>query len=197
MFQIAQPDAGGQDVHLPAGIVHIVFPVNPVADRLQQIGDGGAEGRAATVADVQRAGRVGGDEFHLHPLATTELASAKGVAALEDFVDHRVIGGWRQEEVDETGAGDLHLGDMVGIRQGIDDPLGQFTRLAAGGFGQDQRDGAGEIAVRPVAGAFQRDVRRRGVGQQILPPQAQESLGDECVQMRFQGKAFGRGLPIN
>jgi hypothetical protein len=114
VLQIAQPNAGGQDIHLPAGVVDIVFAVNPVADRFQQIGDGGAERRAAAVADVQRAGGVGGDELHLYPLAAAKHAPTEAVPLFEDLAHRRLIGGGCQEEIDETRPGDIHLGDMGG-----------------------------------------------------------------------------------
>jgi hypothetical protein len=67
--------------------------VNLIADRFQQIGDGGTERRAAAVPDVQRAGGIGGDELHLHPPAAAEFATPEAIALGEDVTDHRLIGG--------------------------------------------------------------------------------------------------------
>ena len=68
-FEIAQPHAGGEDVHLPAGVVDIVLALHLKPAGFQHAGEAGAVGRAASMADVQRAGRIGGDEFHGDPLA--------------------------------------------------------------------------------------------------------------------------------
>ena len=67
-LEIAQPDAGGEDVHLPARVVHIVFAMDLATDGGQQIGDNGPVGRAPAMPDMQGAGRIGRDEFHLDPL---------------------------------------------------------------------------------------------------------------------------------
>ena len=64
------------------------------------------------------------------------------------------------------GSGDFDPGNAVGRGQRGCKALGQFARRAAGDFGQSKGEGAGEIAVRPVAGALQRDVGRRVGGQQ-------------------------------
>ncbi|MBS1225254.1 MAG: hypothetical protein H6R24_1932 [Proteobacteria bacterium] len=168
MFQIAQPNAGGQNVHLPAGIVDVVLAVNLVADGFQQVGDGGAEGRTAAVADVQRAGGIGGDEFHLYPPAAAQFAPAKSVALVQNLVDHRLVGTGGEEEVDEAGSGDFHPGDTVGRGQGSHQLFGQFARFAASGFGQGEGQRAGEVAMRPIAGLFQRDGGRHIGGQQSI-----------------------------
>ena len=69
--EVAQVDAGREDIHLPAGIVDVVLAVHVVTDRAQQVGDGRPVGRTAAVADMQGAGRIGRDELHLDapPLA--------------------------------------------------------------------------------------------------------------------------------
>jgi hypothetical protein len=83
-FQIAQPGGQRQDVHLPAGVVDIVFALDLESRRCQHAGQAHAEGGAAPVADVQRPGRIGGNEFHLDFLALAQGAAAKCVTLLQD-----------------------------------------------------------------------------------------------------------------
>ena len=68
-FQITQPHAGGENVHLPAGVVDVILAVHVEAGGAQQIGDRRAVRRAAPVADMQRPGRIGRHELDLHALA--------------------------------------------------------------------------------------------------------------------------------
>jgi len=134
-----------------------------IADGVEQVGHGRAEGRASAVAHMQGPGRVGRDEFHLDPPPAAELAASELIAPRQNFLDHRVVGSRRQKKIDKARTRDLDLGDAVGRGQRGDDALGQFAGFAAGGLRQGERHGAGEIAVRPFAGALQRKVGRRGV----------------------------------
>jgi hypothetical protein len=68
-FQVAQPHRGGEDVHLPAGVVDVILAMDRKADRRQQVRHHGAIGRAPAMADVQGTGGIGGDELDLDPLA--------------------------------------------------------------------------------------------------------------------------------
>ena len=68
---VAQPHRHRQDVHLAAGVVDVVLALHGVAGGIEQVGDAGAVGRAAAVADVQRAVRVGRDELDGHRLAAS------------------------------------------------------------------------------------------------------------------------------
>ena len=120
--EVAQPGGHRQDVHLPPGIIDVVLAAHLVAGEGQQAGQAGAVGRAAAVADMQRAGRIGGNELHLH-LATGRLTPAVVVAACQHRLDHAAPGRRRQPEVDEAGAGDFRL------RQ--PGRHGQFARPAA------------------------------------------------------------------
>ncbi len=62
-FQPAQPDADAEDVHLAAGVVHVVLAVNRVADGFEQVAHRRAVRRMPAVANVQRAGGVRGHEL--------------------------------------------------------------------------------------------------------------------------------------
>ena len=56
-------------LHLGAGIVEVVFAVHVAAGPLKRPADAVADGGVAGVANVQRAGRIGADEFHQSALA--------------------------------------------------------------------------------------------------------------------------------
>jgi hypothetical protein len=64
-FEIAQPGRDGEDVHLAAGVIDVVLARHLVAGEGQQRRQAGAVGGAAAMADMQRAGGIGGNEFDL------------------------------------------------------------------------------------------------------------------------------------
>ena len=43
--------------------------------------------RAAAVSNVERAGGIGGDEFHIHPLPRTEVETAVASARRDDGLE--------------------------------------------------------------------------------------------------------------
>lgn len=68
------------------------------------------------------------------------------------------------EEVEEAGAGDLHLGQLLVGGDCLDQPGGQVARLHPGRLGQHHGDVAGEIAVATVLGVLHLDVRGQAGG---------------------------------
>jgi hypothetical protein len=84
-----------------------------VALRFQQGGDRIAQRRLAPVPDVQRTGRIGGDEFHLH-LLRLGLLRAPVVAPLRQHaVDDARFRARLEPEVDEPRAGDFRFFDQT------------------------------------------------------------------------------------
>ena len=133
-FEVTQVDARCKDIHLAAGIVHIVFTMHLEADGGEQVGDGGAVGGTAAMTDMQRPGRVGGNEFHLYALACAKLAAAELAALLQCTAYHAVPGIAAEVEVDEAGARDLDLRHaMVGLHR-TDQLFCQVARFAARRF---------------------------------------------------------------
>ena len=106
-FQIAQPGGQRKNIHLPPGIVHIVFARHPVASRIQHIRQACAVRRTAPVPDMQRTGRVGRNELHLHLAPRPQCAAPVSVASLQHRLDHRLLGGSGNEHIDKTGACDF------------------------------------------------------------------------------------------
>ena len=78
-FQISQPDAGGQNVHLPTGIVDVVLAMYQPAIGNQQVGHASAKRTMATVTHVQRPGRVRRDKFHNGLALCTAGIAAEGI----------------------------------------------------------------------------------------------------------------------
>ena len=58
-LEVAQPGRQGEDVDLPARVIHVVLAADGMPGCAQQRGQRRAVGRLAAVADVQRPGRVG------------------------------------------------------------------------------------------------------------------------------------------
>ena len=156
-FKVAQPARERQDVHLPAGVVHIVLTRHVPAGIGQQAGKAGAVGRTTAVADVQRAGRVGRDEFDLHLLLATQRRTTVSLALFENAAHDFELGRRLQVEVDEPRASDLatrdeRRGGNLGKQQ-----LSEFARVALLRACQLHRQVAREIAVRRLLRALERD----------------------------------------
>ena len=75
-IEIAQPDAGCQDIHLTTRIIDIVFTVYLIACGLQQAGGSCSVCSPTTMAHMQGAGGVGRDILHQHLLTRSHLAFA-------------------------------------------------------------------------------------------------------------------------
>ena len=62
-------DRGAEPVHLAAGIVEVVLPLDGPPGGLEQPGEGVADRGVPRVSDRERPGRVRAHELHLHPAA--------------------------------------------------------------------------------------------------------------------------------
>ena len=106
---------------------------------------------------MQRAGRIGRDEFQQDFLAAPGVAFAVAACQLQHLAQHRTLGALRQVEIDESGAGDFGAREQRTRWQRRDDGLGDFARRLAGRSRQSQRDAAGIVAVRRIARALDTD----------------------------------------
>src|SRR5690606_13963455 len=184
-FQVAQPHAGGQDVHLPPGVVDVVFTGGAISRLAQYPHQGIAIGGAAPVANVKGSGRIGRDELDEH--ARQPFAARFTVAwpKLPDLAQEVEPGGRCEEDVDEPGTGDLGAGDEIRCRQVFDDARGQVPRLDAGDARQRHGDIAGEIAVLLLARTLE---VRHGIGanrQLTAFDQAQQRRLDQGLYLEF------------
>src|SRR5206468_13121272 len=111
---------------------------DPVAGGGEQVGERVAGRPQARVADVQGAGRVGGDELDVDALAAAEVDPAEPVSGGQHPADQVLEPAVRQADVDEPGSGDLDALDPVGGLQVGDHRLGDRPRRRLGGLGERQ-----------------------------------------------------------
>jgi hypothetical protein len=112
------------------------------------------------VADVQRAGRIGGDELDHHRRRRIGRLQAERRRALQDLGDDALPRRGAQVQVDEAGAGDVDRFDPALERALLlerGDQLGRdLARIAPLRLGERHRRGAGEVAVGRLARPFER-----------------------------------------
>ena len=160
-FQVPQPHAQRQDVHLAAGVVDIVFALHVETGRLENVRDARSIGRPPTVPDVERPGRVRGHELHLNAPAAPDCRTCAPHAGLENATHECGECIRRNAEIDEPGSRDRHLGNHVRFGKTLHDARGDFAWLALRDAGERQRDGAREVAVSVAAAALDRNGRQR------------------------------------
>ncbi len=187
----------GRDLH--PGIVVIELAHDAAALRLEQLAQRIAERRLAAVADVQRTGRIGRDEFDQHRLVDLRL-QAEALALAQDLADHRLLGRRLQVQVDEAGAGDLERRDPVGDRllaaQRLDQRLRDLTRTALERLGERHRRGDG-VDRRARPGAASRIPAASGVSgltARIAAPRAASSDCLTSIMRRFYVSAPAAGF---
>ena len=117
---LAAGHAGGdrerEALDLAAAVVDVVLALDLVADRLEQADEGVAVGGVAAAADVQRPGRVGGDELDQDPFGRVGRGPGRGSSPDSARRCHRPpVPGVGEEEVDEAGAGDLDPLDAAAL----------------------------------------------------------------------------------
>src|ERR1019366_8995235 len=97
-----------QRADLPAGVIDVVLPADPVPGTGQHPGQGVAVTPPPAVADVDRPGGIGRDELDLDPLTVTHVGSRVALLALGQQFGQRVVQpAVVEREVDEAGPGDL------------------------------------------------------------------------------------------
>jgi len=145
---------------LRAGIVVIVFAMDAVTLRLHQARDRITDRRRASMAHMQGASRVRGDEFDDGPRSLRRRDRSERVGLVEnpryDGTTRRV----RKKHIDESRArhfNPLHRGRRLEHR---DQRLRQLTRISLESFGQLQGDVARIIAVLRLFRALERNRRR-------------------------------------
>ena len=159
-LQITQPDAGREDVHLPAGVVDVVLTLDLIARRAQDVGQTRPIGGATAMAHVQRPRGVGRDELEQHALGLAEVDLPVALASREHIAHCLVIGIRLEADVDESGACDRDFRHQRVRRQMPGQRIGQFTRLVPSARRGHERPIGGEIAVGRIAGAL--ELRHQG-----------------------------------
>ena len=172
LFEVTQPGRQPEDVHLAPGIIDVILARHVPAGEAQQVRQGRAIGGTAPVADVQRAGRVGGNVLYLHLLPAAELRAPELVARDQHGADDVDLGPRIEREVDESRPRHLGPADQPRSRQLGQQQPGDFARILPQRLGQLHRQVGGEIAMRRVARSFNVDRRvgrrRRNADQRLL-----------------------------
>jgi len=98
-----------REIHdLRTGVVVIVFPMDAVALRLHQSRDCIANRRSASVAHMQRAGRICGNEFDNRSGSFRRRDRSERVALVENSCDHLLARAVGEKYVNESRAGHLN-----------------------------------------------------------------------------------------
>ncbi len=124
---VTEEGGAGQHIDLGAGIVDVIFAGDVKTGGRQQTGQGVAEHRAAAVADMQRAGRVGRDIFDIDLLAGADGALAVGLALLQHGAQRVAPDVGLERQIDEAGPGDIDLVDQAVGAQRLGDFIGQIA----------------------------------------------------------------------
>ena len=131
-------DRLGEPLDLPARVVDVVLAQDLVAAQLHRARDGVPVRGVAPAGRGQGAGRVRRDELDQEPVAARRRAAPDVVAGRRDGRKGVAVPGVREEEVDETRAGDLEAVDLAPqvAAQPLDEALGDRTRVVAQRSGQ-------------------------------------------------------------
>ena len=184
-FQVPQPHAQREDVHLAAGVVDVVLALDVESGRFEDVREGRTVGGTPAVSHMQRSGGIGGDELHLDAPSGSERGTCAPGAGDEDATYHRGVCPGRHGEVDEPGAGDVHRRNRVRRRQPSRDPLGNFARLSLRDAGQSESDGARKVAVAVPATPLDRNLGQRIDRQLPVVAKRRQRMLEERADMRL------------
>ena len=106
------------------------------------------------MANVQRAGRVGGYEFEKNLRSVSRFLASIVFAGLEDRLEFAMECLITQSEIDKSRSSDLDLLDRVALRHCIDDGLRNLSRVSAERFCELHRHIRGEVAMAGVTRTF-------------------------------------------
>ncbi len=113
----------GEGVHLRAGIVDVIFLADGIARLGQKPRQRITDHRAATMAHMHGAGRIGGNVFDVDLFAPAQIGVAISNPCGENVlqpVQPKTIG---QAHINKAGAGGLRAGDLVQLLQLGNDQL--------------------------------------------------------------------------
>ena len=131
-LHVAVRDGVTEHVHLGTMVVDVELALDVIAGMAHDAAEGVAKRSPTAVADVHRTDGVGGNELDLGLQALADVGLGKVHALLAVHVQHRVVGGGVEVEVDEAGAGHLDLGDGSVLGHVRHDGIGDLARGAMG-----------------------------------------------------------------
>ena len=129
-------DGGAEELHLGAGVVVVVLPLDGVAGELAEARDAVAVGAVPRRRDRDRARRVRRHQLDLDSLRPLGRAGAVAIACLEHLRERVLVPGGRDAEVEEAGTGDVDPFDEAAEVGPLGELRGDLARRAA----QDGRE---------------------------------------------------------
>jgi hypothetical protein len=190
---VARVQRVAEGVSLGAGVVDVILALDVVAGGGERLREGIADGRAASVADVQGARRVGGDEFDLRLLARADGEVRVAFARVDHPFDLALQERVREAEVDEARRGDFgHFDGGIG-REVANEHFRDRERRLHRRAREPQGQRTGVIAVRGVLRALDGGARERHVGQFARCHRGADGAGDERFEMLADIACVGHG----
>jgi len=178
IFEVPQPDAGGQDVHLASGIIDVVFAMDIETGCRQKICDHRAIGGAAAMSDVQGACWVCGNKLNLNLETFTHAAEAISISSVDYLFNDSILGFGVDKKINEAGPCDLGLQHCRILWESGDQSLGKQSGVGACGLGQSHCEIGRKIPVFWVARTF-----HKACGYQI---DREDSLAFQSVHRGFK-----------
>ena len=166
LLQIADGQALAEFLDLVACVVDVELAGHIVTGPVQHGGQAVAQSAAAGVAHVHGAGGVGRDELHV-VLGTLAVVGA-AVVLVGGCAQHDAgPEGRSQEQVDEAGAGHLHLGEDAALDGGQvgDEGVSDHPGSLAPGTGTGHGQVGGDVTVLGVGGDLYDESGQLGFGQ--------------------------------
>ena len=181
---IADVQREGELLYLVARIVYVEFAFDIITRVFENRRQAVAESAAAGVADVHRPCRIGGDEFHQHPLALAEIGLAV-IGAVPVNAEQNVAEiAAADKEVDEAGACDLGAFDQrAGEVHAFADRLGNLAGRHSECLRRDHRRVGGKIAVRRVRRRFNGKGGSRNSGKHFVGNAASHRRYDDFFDL--------------
>ena len=164
--QLTQPrfHARRKIVDLDTGIVIVEFARHLPAGELEQRRYCIAERCLSPVSDVQRAGRVGGNEFDVDYASGADRVAAEFLVGSDDVAKPGRNSPGIDPEIHEAGAGNFNFRDAGALQlHRIAQPFRDLARFGPQRFGKNHRQICRPISVRRFPRALQEwvDILRR------------------------------------
>ena len=181
-LQIPQIDRARQNIDLRAAIIDVIFPRHLMARIGQKGGQRVPKHRAARVADMQGAGRIGRDIFHIHFLPQTHGRFAKIFARAQRRLHHTCPDGAIQPQVQKPRPGHFSALNARIFGQFSGQRIGNVARLHTGRFGQNHRRIGRHIPMGRIARRLDRNIGK-------IKTLGQNASGHQLIQSRDHKRA--------
>lgn len=145
-------DGRPEVVHLHATVVDIELTGDLSPGGLQDPSDGVADGGPTGVTEVERTGRVGGDELDVEATSLQPVRGSVVSGCLYDATRHVALGGGGDFEVEKTRSGNVCALDAGNSLELCGDGFGQLPRRDPRLLGQLHGDVGGIVPVGAIAG---------------------------------------------